>query len=163
MNVKIERNEDGSYIAYNPDESGFVLIGTGDTVEECKADFLNTIEETVETYKKFGDDVPEALMKFDKEKFLADVIRITPEELKADEDRVAHREERRVLGMVAMQIRRALRKQGLSQSEFASMMGVDEDTVSLWLGGKYDFKLSTLSKVQKFLGIEIVNNWYHPN
>ena len=100
--------------------------------------------------------------KYDVSKFLKDASRIAPEEFKADEDRVAHMEERRVLGMVALQIRRALRKQGLSQSEFASMMGVDDYTVSLWLCGRYDFKLSTLSKMQKVLGIEIVNNWYYP-
>lgn len=93
---------------------------------------------------------------------MKDASRITPEEFKADEGRVAHMEERRVLGMVALQIRRALRKQGLSQSEFAAKMGVDDDTVTLWLSGKHDFKLSTLAKVQEVLGIEIVNNWYYP-
>lgn len=61
MNVIIGEQKDGSFIAYNPDESEFLLIGTGDTVEECKADFLNTIKETVETYNDFGDEVPRAL------------------------------------------------------------------------------------------------------
>lgn len=61
MDVVIERNKDGSFIAYNPDESEFLLIGTGKSIEECKADFLNTIEETVDSYREFGDKVPDAL------------------------------------------------------------------------------------------------------
>lgn len=61
MDVVIERNKDGSFIAYNTDESEFMLIGTGANVEECKADFLNTIEETVDSYREFGDKVPDAL------------------------------------------------------------------------------------------------------
>lgn len=61
MNVTIERRKDGSFIAYNPDESEFLLIGTGKSIEECKADFLNTIEETVDSYREFGDKGPDAL------------------------------------------------------------------------------------------------------
>lgn len=61
MNVIIGEQKDGSFIAYNPDDSEFLLIGTGKSIEECKADFLNTIEETVDSYREFGDEVPDAL------------------------------------------------------------------------------------------------------
>ena len=66
--------------------------------------------------------------------------------------------------MVAMQIRRSLRKHGFTYEDFAEKLGVDVITVKLWLSGKYDFNLSTLAKVQEILDIEIVKNWYtHKN
>lgn len=99
---------------------------------------------------------------YDKEKFVSDSIRITPEEFRADEERVKKGEERRVFAMVAMQIRRALRKQGVKQTEFAKMLGVDPSVVTRYLSGKHNFQLRTLVKVQKILGIEIINNWYYP-
>ena len=37
--VTIEKDKDGTYIAYNVDESPYTLIGRGATVKEAKADF----------------------------------------------------------------------------------------------------------------------------
>ncbi len=61
MEVRIEKQNDGSYIAYNTGDEKFVIIGTGDTVSEAKEDFFNSIEETKESYEEEGLSVPEAL------------------------------------------------------------------------------------------------------
>lgn len=100
---------------------------------------------------------------YDKEKFVSDSIRVTPEELRIYAKRVKNVEERRVFGMVAMQIRMALQKQGITQTGFAKMLGVDPSVVTRYLSGKHNFQLRTLVKVQEILGIEIVNNWYFLN
>lgn len=46
--VSIEKQEDGSYIAYNTNGDGYTLIGTGETVKDAKADFLNSMKEIKE-------------------------------------------------------------------------------------------------------------------
>lgn len=43
--VTIEKDNDGTFIAYNVDESPYTLIGRGGTVKEAKADFMNSIQE----------------------------------------------------------------------------------------------------------------------
>lgn len=48
MDVRIEKREDGSYIAYSVNAPGLVAIGTGRTVDEAKADFMNSLEELAE-------------------------------------------------------------------------------------------------------------------
>ncbi len=42
--VSIEKQKDGSYIAYNTNGEGYSLIGTGTTVKEAKEDFLNSMQ-----------------------------------------------------------------------------------------------------------------------
>lgn len=61
MKVSIEKQSDGSYIAYNTDGEKVRLIGTGDTVKEAKEDFFNTIEEVKESYINLGDGMPACL------------------------------------------------------------------------------------------------------
>lgn len=61
MKVSIEKQSDGSYIAYNTTGDHITLIGTGDTVHEAKEDFFNSIEEVKESYADLGDPVPECL------------------------------------------------------------------------------------------------------
>ena len=61
MNVTIEKQNDGTYIAYNTDESDVTLIGTGDTVTEAKDDFFNSMQETIEACKESGISVPQSL------------------------------------------------------------------------------------------------------
>lgn len=58
MKVSIEKQSDGSYIAYNTDGEHCMLIGTGQTVREAKEDFFNSIEEVREDYVERGDSVP---------------------------------------------------------------------------------------------------------
>ena len=41
--VSIEKQEDGSYIAYNTNMSGCTIIGTGDSVAAAKKDFLESM------------------------------------------------------------------------------------------------------------------------
>lgn len=48
MEVKIEKQKDGTYIAYNVGNPKFSLIGTGNTVSEAKGDFFNSLEEAKE-------------------------------------------------------------------------------------------------------------------
>lgn len=43
--VTIEKDSDGTFIAYNVDESPYTLIGRGATVKEAKADFANSAQE----------------------------------------------------------------------------------------------------------------------
>lgn len=61
MKVKIEKQSDGSYIAYNETGKEVQLIGTGATVAEAKTDFFNTMEEVKETYAELGDAMPDFL------------------------------------------------------------------------------------------------------
>ena len=61
MNVTIEKQKDGTYIAYNTDESDVTLIGTGDTVTEAKDDFFISMQETIEACKESGISVPQSL------------------------------------------------------------------------------------------------------
>lgn len=63
MKVSIEKQSDGSYIAYNTDGEHCVLIGTGDTVKEAKEDFFNSIKEVSEDYTERGQAVPEELQQ----------------------------------------------------------------------------------------------------
>ena len=43
--VTIEKDSDGTFIAYNTDASPYTLIGRGGTVKEAKADFLHSMQE----------------------------------------------------------------------------------------------------------------------
>lgn len=61
MIVSIEKQSDGSYIAYNTTGDKVQLIGTGDSVKEAKADFFNTLVEVKDSYIKVGDVMPECL------------------------------------------------------------------------------------------------------
>ena len=47
--MTIEKDKDGTYIAYNVDESPYTLIGRGATVKEAKADFANSMQEIKES------------------------------------------------------------------------------------------------------------------
>ena len=58
MKVQIEKQSDGTYIAYNTTGDMVQLIGTGDTVAEAKTDFMNSIEEIIESYKEDAQPVP---------------------------------------------------------------------------------------------------------
>ncbi|WP_300697556.1 hypothetical protein [uncultured Bacteroides sp.] len=58
--VSIEKQSDGTYIAYNTNVDGLSLIGTGNTVSEAKRDFFNSMNEVAETYDS-ENDIPECL------------------------------------------------------------------------------------------------------
>lgn len=61
MKVRIEKQSDGSYIAYNTTGEKVQIIGTGATVKEAKEDFFNSIDEIKESYVEVGDDMPACL------------------------------------------------------------------------------------------------------
>lgn len=61
MKVRIEKQSDGSYIAYNTTGEKVQIIGTGSTVKEAKEDFFNSIDEVKESYVEVGDDMPACL------------------------------------------------------------------------------------------------------
>lgn len=61
MKVKIEKQSDGTYIAYNIGGVKVQLIGSGDTVAEAKEDFMNSVQEITESYAEDGIEVPAEL------------------------------------------------------------------------------------------------------
>lgn len=61
MKVSIEKQSDGSYIAYNTTGDKVQLIGTGDSVKEAKEDFFNSLDEVLQSYNEIGYDIPEFL------------------------------------------------------------------------------------------------------
>ena len=69
MTVAIEKDTDGSYIAYNTDTSPYTLIGRGDSVSEAKADFENSMSEVAQSEKERTGNVPYILTHAPKYKF----------------------------------------------------------------------------------------------
>lgn len=63
MEVRIEKQSDGSYIAYNPDSEEYGVIGTGETVSAAKEDFFNSIEEIKEAMKENNEEIPAGLLE----------------------------------------------------------------------------------------------------
>lgn len=61
MNVIIEKQKDGTYLAYNKDGNGVSLIGEGNTVSEAKDDFFNSMQEVIDTCKETGIAIPSFL------------------------------------------------------------------------------------------------------
>lgn len=53
-------------------------------------------------------------------------------------------------------IARTLSERGMSQKDFARLMGKTETEVSRWLGGTHNFTLSTLAKISVALGTDLV-------
>lgn len=69
MKVTIEKQSDGTYIAYETGENQSTLIGTGSSVSEAKSDFFNSVQEVIEMFKEMGEQVPEYLMEEPEFKF----------------------------------------------------------------------------------------------
>ncbi len=59
--VSVEKDADGSYIAYNIDDSDFTLLGRGTNVSEAKDDFFNSVMEIRDSFEKTGRAVPDVL------------------------------------------------------------------------------------------------------
>lgn len=58
---------------------------------------------------------------------------------------------------IADKISGALKRRGLTQKEFAEMMGCSQAEVSRWCGGVHNFTLSTLAKISTTLGEPIIS------
>lgn len=59
MKVKVEKQSDGTYIAYNVDSETICLIGSGDSVRDAKNDFYNSINEVEEALIASDKYLPE--------------------------------------------------------------------------------------------------------
>ncbi|MBQ6769781.1 MAG: helix-turn-helix transcriptional regulator [Bacteroidales bacterium] len=57
---------------------------------------------------------------------------------------------------IADKIDALLKKRGLSQKEFAHLMGKTEPEVSRWVGGTHNFTLRTLAKISTVLGEDLI-------
>ena len=57
---------------------------------------------------------------------------------------------------IADRIDAALRRRGITQKEFAKIIGTSEAAVSHWVGGGHNFKLSTLAKISLVLEEPII-------
>ena len=71
-----------------------------------------------------------------------------------DEDKLRRTRDRM---LVANKIADALKTKGISQKRFAKMTDRSESEVSEWLSGDRNFTIDTLSDIQKYLGIDLLN------
>lgn len=67
---------------------------------------------------------------------------------------------------IARRISEILRQRGISQRDFAEMMGKRESEVSKWLTGRHNFTTNTIARIQFVLKEEIITipaprNPYH--
>ena len=60
ITVVIEKDGHG-YGAFTSDTDHAVIIGEGSTVEEAKADFLNSYQETLDSFNQMGLEIPKEL------------------------------------------------------------------------------------------------------
>jgi len=56
----IEKGADGSFGIFTPDIS-HTIVGDGNTVDEAKADFENSVKEMIASYTETGREVPDEL------------------------------------------------------------------------------------------------------
>lgn len=59
--------------------------------------------------------------------------------------------------LVALKILRTLRKRGLSQKHFAEQLNVTPQQVSKWVKGSENFTFETIEKIEKALGITLID------
>ena len=57
---------------------------------------------------------------------------------------------------IADKIDALLHKRGMSQKEFARLMGKTEPEVSRWIGGTHNFTLRTIAKISTVLGEDLI-------
>ena len=56
----IERGKDGTFGIFTPDIN-HTIIGDGNTVDEAKADFENSVQEMIASYTESGREIPDEL------------------------------------------------------------------------------------------------------
>ena len=67
--VSIEKDKDGSYIAYNTNSDAYTLIGRGNTVKEAKADFMESMKGAAEVEKEVQGECSDYLANEPEFKF----------------------------------------------------------------------------------------------
>ncbi len=63
---------------------------------------------------------------------------------------------------IAMKIKRALRIKNMTQARLSNLMGVDPAIVNRYLTGKANMELKTMVKIEKALGINIIDREISP-
>lgn len=58
--------------------------------------------------------------------------------------------------LIALRILRAIRRDGISQKQLAERMGVSPQVVNKWVKGNENFTLETIEKIERALGIELI-------
>ena len=58
---------------------------------------------------------------------------------------------------IADKIAGILKERGMSQKDFARMVGKTETEVSRWLGGTHNFTLKTIAKISSVLDCNLIN------
>lgn len=113
-------------------------------------------------------------MKKNEETRQGEIIRMDAERLRAiarpEKETVKRREAREIADAdflttafnIAMQMRRGMRLAGINQLQLAEMMEVDPSVVSRYMRGKSNMELKTLVKIEKALGINIIDREIAP-
>lgn len=57
---------------------------------------------------------------------------------------------------IADKIASVLKERGMTNKEFAKLVGKTEAEVSRWLGGTHNFTLKTIARISSALGCEII-------
>lgn len=57
---------------------------------------------------------------------------------------------------IADKIASVLKERGMTNKEFAKLVGKTEAEVSRWLGGTHNFTLKTIARISAALGCEII-------
>lgn len=81
------------------------------------------------------------------EAYFTDALKAVPEDIKKQVDWSMS---------VSDAIARTLSERGMSQKDFARLMGKTETEVSRWLGGRHNFTIATLAKISVALGTDLV-------
>ena len=79
--------------------------------------------------------------------FFSDALKAVPKETRIQVE---------LMMSVSDRIAEILSRRGLSQKDFARMMGKSEAEVSRWLGGSHNFTLATIAKISAVLGERII-------
>lgn len=81
------------------------------------------------------------------QKFFMDTLEHMPKEIRTQVD----------LSMgISDRIADILEERGMTQKDFARLMGKTEAEVSRWLAGRHNFTLATLAKISSALGTDII-------
>lgn len=63
--------------------------------------------------------------------------------------------------LLAMKIETVMREKGLSQKQFAILMGKTESEISEWLSGNRNFTVDTLTDIEQELGIKLLDTYFY--
>lgn len=77
-------------------------------------------------------------------------------------DMVENRDLYKASFRIAMKIKRCLRMKGMTQTQLADVMGVDSAVVCRYLSGKANMELKTIVKIEKALGLSIIDRGIAP-